>query len=84
MVGAGNVANTHAAVVKSVLGVELAAVYDINGDVAQSLARQFGIKRVHTVIGDAVAADADCVKVLTLSNLHLGVRGPFVWAGKSP
>ena len=83
LIGAGNIANTHAAVVKSVPGVELAGVYDLNGDVAQSLARQFGIKSVYTAIGDAAASDADSVHVLTPPNLHVSTAMPFIQAGKT-
>ena len=83
LVGAGNIANTHAAVLQCFTNAELAGVYDIHGGSAQSLARQFGIKNVYTAIGDACASDADCVHVLTPPNLHLDTAMPFVRAGKT-
>lgn len=83
LVGAGNIAKTHAAVLQSMPGVELHGVFDVSEGAAQSLAKQFGAKHVHTSLDAAAASDADVAHVLTPPDLHFGTALPFVKAGKT-
>lgn len=83
LVGAGNIAKTHAAALREIPGVELYGVFDVNAATAQGLAREFGAGRVFNTIDEAAASGADTVHVLTPPDFHLSSAMPFVAAGKT-
>lgn len=83
LVGAGNIAKTHAAALREIPGVELYGVFDVNAATAQGLAKEFGAGRVFTSIEEAAASDADTVHVLTPPDFHLSSAMPFIAAGKT-
>lgn len=83
LVGAGNIAKTHAAALREIPGAELYGVFDVNAATAQGLAKEFGAGRVFATIEEAAASDADTVHVLTPPDFHLSSAMPFVAAGKT-
>lgn len=83
LVGAGNIAKTHAAALREIPGVELYGVFDVNAATAQGLAREFGAGRVFSTIEEAAASPADTVHVLTPPDFHLSSAMPFIAAGKT-
>ncbi|WP_342618759.1 NAD-dependent epimerase/dehydratase family protein [Rhodoferax sp. GW822-FHT02A01] len=83
LVGAGNIAKTHASALREVAGTELFGVFDINPKVAESFAKEFGAANVFTTLESAAASAADAVHVLTPPDLHLSTAMPFVEAGKA-
>jgi 2-alkyl-3-oxoalkanoate reductase len=83
LIGAGNIAKTHAAALGEIAGVDLYGVFDVNAANAQSLAREFGIGRVFQSVEEAAASDADAVHVLTPPDFHLASAMPFIAAGKT-
>jgi len=83
LVGTGNIARTHAAVLKQLPGVQLDGVFDTSGAAAESFASEFGARCVFASLGDAAACDADAVHVLTPPDTHLAVALPFIAAGKT-
>lgn len=83
LVGAGNIARTHAAALQETPGVSLYGVFDANPATAQALARDFRIPNVFDSLEQAAASEADAVHVLTPPDLHLGTAMPFVKAGKT-
>lgn len=83
LIGAGNIARTHAAVLQSIPGVTLHGIFDVNRSAAESLARQFGAALVHDSLEAAAASDTDVFHVLTPPDLHLGSGMPFIEVGKT-
>ncbi len=83
LVGAGNIAATHAAVLRELPGVDLYGVFDLNTAAARSLAQAFGAPHVFETIDQAVHCAADAVHVLTPPDLHLSTAMPFIAAGKA-
>lgn len=83
LVGAGNIARTHAAALKETPGVSLYGVFDAHPATAKALARDFSISNVFDSLEQAAASDADAVHVLTPPDLHLSTAMPFVKAGKT-
>lgn len=83
LVGAGNIAQTHAAVLKETPGVQVHGVFDVNPATARALARQHGATEVFESLEAAAASQADVVHVLTPPDLHLACAMPFVQAGKT-
>ncbi|HQQ68877.1 MAG TPA: NAD-dependent epimerase/dehydratase family protein [Alicycliphilus sp.] len=83
LVGAGNIARTHAAALQQIPGASLYGVFDANAATAQGLARDFRIPHVFDSLEQAAASDADTVHVLTPPDLHLSTAMPFVKAGKT-
>ncbi len=83
LVGAGNIARTHAAALQETPGVSLYGVFDANPATAQALARDFRIPHVFDSLEQAAASEADAVHVLTPPDLHLSTAMPFVNAGKT-
>ena len=83
LVGAGNIATTHAAALSETPGVSLFGVFDANPLAARRLARDFGLKTVFDSLEQAAASEADVVHVLTPPDLHLSTAMPFVKAGKT-
>lgn len=83
LIGAGNIAKTHAAALREIPGVDLFGVFDVNTAAAQGLAREFGVSHVFTSLDEAAASTADSVHVLTPPDLHLASAMPFIAAGKT-
>lgn len=83
LVGAGNIARTHAAALQHMPEALLYGVFDANAATAQGLAREFRIPHVFDSLEQAAASDADTVHVLTPPDLHLSTAMPFVKAGKT-
>lgn len=83
LIGAGNIAKTHAAALREIPGVELHGVFDVNAGTAQALAREFGARHVFQSMEEAAASDADTVHVLTPPDLHFSSAMPFIAAGKT-
>lgn len=83
LIGAGNIARTHAAALRETPGVTLYGVFDPHASAAQALARDFGISHIFESLDEAAASDADTVHVLTPPNMHLSTAMPFVRAGKT-
>ncbi len=83
LVGAGNIARTHAAALLETPGVRLYGVFDANVTAAKSLAKDFQIPEVFATLDDAANSASDSVHVLTPPNLHYLTALPFVKAGKA-
>ena len=83
LIGAGNIAKTHAAALREVPGAELYGVFDANAATAQALAREFGVAQVFQNIEAVLASPADSVHVLTPPDLHFSTAMPFIQAGKT-
>lgn len=83
LLGAGNIAKTHAAVLREMPGVELYGVFDVNVAAAQGLAQEFGATRVFQSLDAVVTSGADVVHVLTPPDLHCSTALPFLHAGKA-
>lgn len=83
LVGTGNIARTHAAVLNQSPGVVLQGVFDTSPAAAQAFAREFGARSVFGSLAEAAGSDADAVHVLTPPDSHLLAALPFVEAGKT-
>lgn len=67
--GCGNIANTHAEAIKA-MGVQIAAVVDVNADAAAAFAARWGAAAHGTDKELLFAGDIDIVHVCTPPNLH--------------
>ncbi len=83
LIGAGNIAQTHAAALRETPGVLLHGVFDVNPRTAQSLANSHGGAQVYDTVEAALASGGSSFHVLTPPDLHLGSALPFVQAGKT-
>lgn len=83
LIGAGNIAKTHAAALREIEGAALYGVFDVNAAAAQGLAKEFGASRVFQTVEEAAASDANVVHVLTPPDFHLSSAMPFIEAGKT-
>ncbi len=84
LVGAGNIAQTHAEVLAALPGRPVTAVVDANEAVASKFAERWRIPNVFTSVTAAIAADAfDCAHVLVPPPLHRDVAEPLLDAGKA-
>ena len=83
LLGAGNIAKTHAAILRELPQVELYGVFDVNAAAAQSLAREFGAARVFDSLDAVLASEAQVVHVLTPPDSHCSTALPFIHAGKT-
>lgn len=83
LIGAGNIAQTHAAALRETPDVELFGVFDVNARTAQGLARTYGAGHVFGSMDEAVASAGTSFHVLTPPDLHFGSAMPFVSAGKT-
>ncbi len=71
LLGAGGIATAHAQTVRSLPGVELVGVADLDGKRAQRLAQKFGCDAWFTSLGDLIAgARPDVVHILLPPDLH--------------
>lgn len=83
LIGAGNIAQTHAAALRGMADVEIAGVFDTNIQLAESFARQVGAQEVYKSLEEASASSVGIAHVLTPPDWHLATAMPFVKAGKS-
>ena len=71
LIGAGGIGEHHAARYSKVNGAELAAVVDVDGERAKTVAEKYGVPRVYTSIDDAIAAGGlDAVDICLPTWLH--------------
>ena len=71
LLGAGGIATTHAVVVRSLPGVELVGIADVDGPRARRLAARFGVDGWFTSLGELMAgARPDLVHILLPPDLH--------------
>ncbi|WP_159593999.1 NAD-dependent epimerase/dehydratase family protein [Hydrogenophaga sp. BPS33] len=82
LVGAGNIAKTHAAALRELGQTELSCVFDVNLHAAQALAREFGARHACDSLQEMNIDELDSVHVLTPPDFHLSSAEPFVRAGK--
>lgn len=83
LVGAGNISQTHAEVLRGLSGVQMSAVVDPNENAALSFARQWNIPKTFSSVEAALAENAfDCAHVLVPPNIHRGAALPILAAGK--
>jgi len=81
-VGAGNIAQTHAAAIKANPALRLVAVVDPIAARAGAFAKQWQVDRVHQQIDSLIAeGDLDAVHVLVPPPLHKAVAEPLLGAG---
>lgn len=82
LIGAGNIAQTHAAALRETADVELHGVFDVHARTAENLARTYGAEKVFRSVDEAAASAGTSFHVLTPPDLHLSGAMPFVEAGK--
>ena len=80
LVGAGFIADTHAAVLKAQAGIELAAVADPALARAEALAEEWAIQAAFSNADDLIGK-VDAAHVLVPPNLHRQVAEPLLRAG---
>jgi predicted dehydrogenase/nucleoside-diphosphate-sugar epimerase len=82
LIGAGNIAETHAAALKAIANVTLTAVVDPQAARAASFARRWGIANSFGDTEALIAAKlVDAVHILVPPPLHKSVAEPFLKAG---
>ena len=82
LVGAGNIAETHAAAIKALSGLEIAAVADPIGDRAGSFARRWNVGRLYPTAEAMLASEKlDAVHILVPPPLHMAVATLALDAG---
>ncbi len=81
-VGAGNIAQTHAASIKAIAGLRLVAVVDPIASRAGAFAKQWQVERFHQRLDSLIAeGDIDAAHVLVPPPLHQAVAEPLLRAG---
>ena len=71
LVGAGNIANTHADALRAIPGVRIAAIVDPNRAVAERLGQRHGVGAIFATGEEAIAARvADAAHILVPPDLH--------------
>lgn len=83
LIGAGNIAQTHAAALRATPGVVLHGVFDVNPGSAAALARQHHGAAVYASIDEALAGGGTSFHVLTPPDRHLSSALPLVQAGRT-
>ena len=84
VVGAGNIANTHATVLQDMHRIVVTAIVDPNLAAAQALAKQFPGAKAFATVDEALAGEAfDRAHVLVPPPLHETVAGTLLRNGKS-
>lgn len=83
LIGTGNIAQTHAAALKGIGGIEITGVFDTNSQLAETFAKQAGAKTVFKSLDEAAASNIDVVHVMTPPDFHLATAMPFIRAGKT-
>ncbi|HYF07489.1 MAG TPA: NAD-dependent epimerase/dehydratase family protein, partial [Acetobacteraceae bacterium] len=83
LIGAGNIARTHAEALRSVRGVSISAIVDPRLDAAREIARLHGAPRVFPSLAEALADDAfDAAHALVPPDRHAEVTRPLLQAGR--
>lgn len=83
LIGAGNIAQTHAAALAGISDVEMIGVFDPNQQMANQLAKQYRVQTVFDTLEQAVSSRGNVVHVMTPPDIHLATALPFVEAGKT-
>lgn len=83
LIGTGNIANEHAAALKTLPGVRRAGVFDVNRAAAERFAANHGFATVFDSIEQLAASDVRTVHVATPPDLHLSSALAVVDAGKA-
>ena len=84
LVGAGNIANTHAAVLATLPSVAVSAVVDPNLGLAEAMAKSLGGAKAYGKLEDALAdRDFDRAHILVLPPLHDPIATTLLNAGVS-
>ena len=83
LIGAGNIAHTHAAALREIPGVALHGVFDVNTGSARRLAASHGGVAVFDSMDAALRSGGTSFHVLTPPDLHMASALPFVRAGKT-
>lgn len=84
LVGAGNIANTHAAVLAAIKTVRVSAVVDPNSGLAQAMAKSLGGAKAFSGLDEALAArDFDRAHILVPPPLHDPIASTLLEAGVS-
>ncbi|MBL8701026.1 MAG: NAD-dependent epimerase/dehydratase family protein [Alphaproteobacteria bacterium] len=82
LVGAGNIANTHADALRAIPGVRIAAIVDPNRAVAERLAQRHAVSAIFATGEAAIAAGAaDAAHILVPPDLHAAAARPWIDAG---
>jgi predicted dehydrogenase/nucleoside-diphosphate-sugar epimerase len=82
LIGTGNIADAHAAALRTMAGIEVAAVADVVGERAQRFARDRGIGHVFSSVDELIAAGiVDVAHVLVPPSLHRPVAEKLLRAG---
>jgi len=83
IIGCGAIGPTHAAALRQIEGVELAAVADLNPERAKEMARKFSVPMVYASDMELLADEAiDAVTICTPSGLHAEHAVRALSAGK--
>jgi len=83
LIGTGNIANTHAAAIREIPGLQLYGVFDSSPGAAEAFAVRSGGAKVFGSIDEAAASEAEAVHVLTPPDTHVAAAMPFIEAGKA-
>ncbi len=75
VIGVGHLGKVHAKLWKEVEGVELAGVYDTNGEAAESLATELGVKSFTTLHALFEAVDGASIVTPTSYHYEVGLEG---------
>ena len=82
LVGTGNIAETHAAAIKALSGLEITAVADPIGDRAGSFARRWNVGRLYPTAEAMLASEKlDAVHILVPPPLHMAMATLALDAG---
>ena len=82
LVGAGWAARQHGASVQAIGGAEIVAVFDVDHESSDALARDLGAASAET-LDDLLALEADAVVVCTPSGVHRDAVVPALAGGKA-
>jgi predicted dehydrogenase/nucleoside-diphosphate-sugar epimerase len=81
-IGAGNIAETHAAAIRAIPGLQLVAVVDPVGSRARSFAERWGVAAIHDSVESLIKGRAaEAAHVLVPPPLHRAVAEPVLRAG---
>src|ERR1700691_4530878 len=81
-IGAGNIAETHAAAIRAIPGLQLVAVVDPVGSRARSFAERWGVPAIHDSVRSLIEGGAaEAADVLVPPPLHRAVAEPVLRAG---
>src|SRR3954447_21603345 len=82
LMGAGSIAQVHAAILGSMQNVELYGVIDTSASMASAFAKKWKIHHIFSSAEEAIhSGEVDCVHVLTPPNIHATAALPFLESG---